>query len=104
MTQKMEEIKQIFCFNVKKLREVNNISKIKMAKLLHICVGTLAKIESGILPPRTNYLVLVRICENFHVTPNQIFSADFNPTPQFCEDGHRAKRRYEPSRRDRTKI
>ena len=72
---------QIFCENIKNLREAHHLSEKEMAKILHIGVASLTKMENGILPPRASYLIVIYICESFHVAPSQIFSEEFEPKP-----------------------
>ena len=57
----------IFCCNVLALRKRNNLSKKDMAKLLGIGIGSLNKLEKGIIPERMSCTVLVRISKVFHV-------------------------------------
>ena len=81
MNPKTQNAKKIFCLNVKKLRAAYGLSKKEMAKILHIGVASLTKMENGILPPRASYLIVIYICESFHVAPSQIFSEEFEPKP-----------------------
>jgi len=81
LSKKLQKNEQIFCFNVKKLRAAYGLSKKEMAKILHIGVASLTKMENGILPPRASYLIVIYICESFHVAPSQIFSEEFEPKP-----------------------
>lgn len=81
MNPKTQNAKKIFCLNVKKLRMAYGLSKKEMAKILHIGVASLTKMENGILPPRASYLIVIYICESFHVAPSQIFSEEFEPKP-----------------------
>ena len=81
MNPKTQNEKRIFCLNVKKLRMAYGLSKKERAKILHIGVASLTKMENGILPPRASYLIVIYICESFHVAPSQIFSEEFEPKP-----------------------
>ena len=81
MNPKTQNAKKTFCLNVKKLRMAYGLSKKEMAKILHIGVASLKKMENGILPPRASYLIVIYICESFHVAPSQIFSEEFEPKP-----------------------
>lgn len=79
---KTQNAKKTFCLNVKKLRTAYGLSKKEMAKILHIGIASLTKMEDGILPPRMSYEVVLYICKYFHVTPDQIFSDHFEVRAQ----------------------
>ena len=64
---------EIFCKNVKALREYCNLSKIEMSKSLGISVKALEKIESGIIPKRLSCTVIYRISDQFGILPQNIF-------------------------------
>ena len=66
-----------FCQNMKYLRQKKSLSQKEMAKILNISVKTLAKIESGILPPRLNANIIGAIRVTFNVPPTVIFSSKF---------------------------
>ena len=66
--------KQVFCKNVKKLRENYGYSKLKMAKILGIGIKSLSLIERGILPPRLKCEVLIRIANHFGISPSDMFT------------------------------
>ena len=63
----------IFCENVQKLRLANNLTKKEMAKKMQIGVGSLTKIESGILPPRLDCKVIFYLSREFELTPDALF-------------------------------
>ena len=62
-----------FCNNIRILRERNSLSQRKMADQLGIGIYSLRMIEKGILPPRLDWLVVLRIHEQFHILPEKIF-------------------------------
>lgn len=72
-----------FCENVKKLREIEKISKTKMAKKLEISVYQLSKIENGILPPQLDISIVVKISKLYKIEPSRLFKKDFVKTKQF---------------------
>ena len=63
----------IFCQNIKMLREKNGLSKKEMAEIMGISTVSLTKIESGILPPRANVGTLFNICKRFNIKPHKLF-------------------------------
>ena len=65
---------QIFCDNIKLLRQRNNLTKTEMCKILRISNHSLQMIESGVLPPRMSCEVLIRACRYFSVSPKDILS------------------------------
>ena len=72
-----------FCENVKKLREIEKISKTKMAKKLEISVYQLSKIENGIIPPRLDISIVVKISKLYEIEPSKLFEESFVKTKQF---------------------
>ena len=64
----------IFLHNVTFLRKHHNLSKKKMAQLLHIGIGSLNKIESGVLPKRLSTEVLVHLANYFGYTSDDLLS------------------------------
>lgn len=60
---------EIFGHNVAWLRKQNGLSKKEMAKLLHIGVGSLNKIERGELPPLLRADVFFFIKLHFGLSP-----------------------------------
>ncbi|MBQ8287153.1 MAG: helix-turn-helix transcriptional regulator [Clostridia bacterium] len=69
----MNEI-EIFCNNVRLLRRTFHLSEKEMAKKMGISVGSLTKLESGVLPSRLTHEVLIYIYHNFTITPQRMFS------------------------------
>lgn len=63
-----------FMFNVAWLRKKYGLSKVKMAKLLGIGVGSLNKIEKGELPPRMSVDVVFNIHKHFGILPKKQFT------------------------------
>ena len=49
-----------------------------MARLLHIGVASLNKIENGELPPNLSIEILFQIHKHFHIRPNQLLYERFN--------------------------
>ena len=60
-----------FMHNVAFLRKACGLSKREMAKRMQIGVGSLTKLENGILPPKLSPLVLLQIEYAFGFTPDQ---------------------------------
>ena len=73
MKQKIERETSVFCANVKALRQREKLSKKEMAKRLGIGVGSLTKLESGILPPRLTCNILIKLHTCFGVLPEKMF-------------------------------
>ena len=69
---------QAFCKNVKVLRTSFKLSKKSMSKILGIGISSLNKIESGVLPPRLNCDILIKIYATFKVPPSKLFSREIN--------------------------
>lgn len=65
---------EIFCKNVKYLREKNNLSGTKMSKKLGITIKSLDMIESGKLPPRLSVHILDLIEESFGIPNKDMFT------------------------------
>ena len=61
-----------FCMNVKKLRAEHQLSKTEMAKILGISVGSLNKLERGVMP-RISCEVILQIMDYFHLTAEGVF-------------------------------
>lgn len=72
MNKKLEL--NIFCQNVRILRENNNLSKKEMAEKLGISTKSLNKIESGVVPKRLSCDILAYIYLNFGVDVIEIFT------------------------------
>lgn len=64
----------IFMSNMVWLRKKYGFSKVKMAKLLGIGVGSLNKIEKGELPPRISVDVVFNIHKHFGILPKKQFT------------------------------
>ena len=64
---------QIFCENIKNLREAHHLSEKEMAKILGIGVERLQSIEKGILPPKLTVRILFHIQKHFHIKPQDMF-------------------------------
>ena len=58
--------------NITFLRKHHNLSKKKMARLLHIGIPTLNKIEIGVLPDRLSAEVLVYLANYFGYTTDDL--------------------------------
>ena len=67
------EWKITFCNNVKKLREINKLSKKEMAKRLHTSVKSLSMLEQGIIPRRMSLRVAISISKEFGIPISDIF-------------------------------
>ena len=63
----------IFCKNVKTLRNTKKLSKRKMAKILGIGTISLTSIENGIVPPRLSFEVVFKIKCHFGITLEDLF-------------------------------
>ena len=66
-----------FCKNIKHLRHSEKLSQREMARKLKIGVKSLAKIESGILPPKLRTDVIGLIYAEFKIPPFILFSSNF---------------------------
>ena len=65
---------EIFMENVVFLRKAHGYSKKKMAELLCISVGTLNKIEKGVMPEQLGVSTLFEIYDKFNVLPSKMFT------------------------------
>ena len=65
---------QILLHNIAFLRKHHNLSKKEMAQLLHIGIGSLNKIESGVLPERLSAEILVHLANHFNYTTAELLS------------------------------
>ena len=63
----------IFCQNVKMLRERNGLSKKETSEILGICTASLTKIERGILPPGISTSIIFKLCKEFDIEPRKLF-------------------------------
>ncbi|MBQ8403580.1 MAG: helix-turn-helix transcriptional regulator [Clostridia bacterium] len=63
----------IFCKNIKTLRNIKKLSKRKMAKILGIGVKSLTSIENGVIPPRLSCEVAFEIKRHFGITLEDLF-------------------------------
>ena len=73
MNPKLQEEVQNFLRNVAWLRKHHGLSQKEMAVLLGVGVGTIRKMERGVLPPRLMADVVWRIRDSFHVPPRELF-------------------------------
>ena len=63
-----------FCNNVQLLRRSKGLSQRAMAEIMGIGIGSLRKIEYGILPPRLTVDVLFRLYCTFGISPQDLLS------------------------------
>lgn len=73
MVESNTELHQ-FCKNVSYIRKQTKLSKKEMARIMHISVSTLQKLESGTVPPRFGMESIFHLCRTFHIKPRQLFS------------------------------
>ena len=76
--KKYEE--EIFCNNIRILRRRYQLKKPQMARLLHISVASLSKLEEGEIPPRLSAEVIFFIYQHFQIKPTDMFA------PLDCSD------------------
>jgi len=67
-----------FCCNVKRLRVENKLTKKQMAEICGIGVGSLNKLEQGILPPRLSAYMLLGIYNYFGIMPSALFEKELH--------------------------
>lgn len=72
MHDKQREIKNL-SHNIKQLRQSHNLSKKSMAKIMGIGIGSLNKLESGILPPRADVQCLLNLNKHFGISISELF-------------------------------
>ena len=65
---------EMFSHNITLLRAHYGYSQKYMAQLLGIGVGSLRKIEKGIIPPRLKVDVVFAVQNHFLICPNALFS------------------------------
>ncbi|MBE6536923.1 MAG: helix-turn-helix transcriptional regulator [Ruminococcaceae bacterium] len=61
-----------FCKNISALRARYRISKKEMAKILGIGIGSLNKLEKGIIPTRMSCTVLFRVGKFFDISLDKL--------------------------------
>ena len=66
---------QAFSHNIKQLRQSHNLSKKSMAKIMGIGVGSLTKLENGILPPRADANCLLNLHKYFGIPISELFQS-----------------------------
>ncbi len=64
---------QIFCENIKTIREKTKLSQEEMAKKLGISRYSLSKIERGEIPPKLSCEILFTIHDEFGIAPSEMF-------------------------------
>lgn len=69
---------KVFMKNLRWLRQKHGLSKCQMAKLLHVSMRTLDKIEREELPLHSGVQVIFNACSAFHIHPKLLFSLDFS--------------------------
>jgi transcriptional regulator with XRE-family HTH domain len=74
MTLDIQKEIEIFCQNLKLLRESKHLSKKEMSKKLKISMTALTSIENGILPPKLSTSLLINIYQEFGVHPKDMFT------------------------------
>lgn len=60
------------CHNIYRLRKDNNLTQKEMAKLLKIGIGSLRKLEAGIIPPRMTVDIFYHVYAAFGISPDQL--------------------------------
>lgn len=60
------------CHNIYRLRKANNLTQKEMAKILKVGVGSLRKLEAGIIPPRMTVDILYHVYVAFGISPSQL--------------------------------
>ena len=64
-----EQELKIFTENIKLLREKASLTQSQMAELLNISIGSLEKLESGVIPKRLSVEVVFKIMSVFKTNP-----------------------------------
>lgn len=78
----MEKKLTVLCKNITFLRKKNNLTKTEMARVLHIGIKSLSRIENGEFPPRLSCEILFRLYSQFGVDPTDLLR-----TPLYTEKG-----------------
>ena len=73
ISKQIREEMDVFCQNIKTLRERHCLSKKEMAKILGIGVKSLTKIEQGIIPTRASTNIIFHLSHCFDVQPHNLF-------------------------------
>ena len=73
MKQEYQNAIVAFSANIKQLRQSHNLSKKSMAKIMGIGIGSLNKLESGILPPRADVQCLLNLNKHFGISISELF-------------------------------
>ena len=69
----------VFFHNIAGLRKNYGYSQKYMAQLLGIGIGTLRKIEQGIIPPRLGIDIAFAVQKHFGISPAILFSQELFP-------------------------
>ena len=67
---------KIFGKNIAYLRTKNNLSKTSMAKIMHVGMQTLNKIENGEIPKKMDIDVFDNVYKAFGIAPHEQLSID----------------------------
>ena len=73
MTYKQHLDLENFSNNIKQLRKTHGLSKKEMASIMGIGVGSLTKLEQGILPPKATVQILLNLHEHFGSSISELF-------------------------------
>ena len=73
---------QIFCKNVRYLREKNKLSLSDMAKIMHVSVPTIIRIEKGDIPEHTQISVVFHVASHFSYHPARLFQPLYDGDPE----------------------
>jgi len=71
--QTQKEI-DVFCRNVKILRERYGLSKKEMARILEIGAASLTEIGQGIIPHRASTNIIIKLSQYFSIEPHRLFT------------------------------
>ena len=66
-----------FSRNVHYLRKKNGYTQKDMAIIMHICVGSLRKLEKGMIPKCITAETLYLLCKHFHISADLILNEEF---------------------------
>lgn len=66
----------VICKNIRYLRHIHKLSQMEMARILGISIGSLRKMERGVLPRCFRAHTVCKICDHFQISADGILRQD----------------------------
>lgn len=64
---------QIFCQNIRDLRQRHNLTQAQMARIMGVGLHSIRLLERNVLPPQLHCDVIYRLSTHFHIRPSRLF-------------------------------